>query len=213
VAAERRKRTTTGVVTNPATSRPSHEWELAAVDRAKQDPAAFAPLYEAHVETVWRYALSRLRHPERAADVTSQTFIKAITALPTFRPDRRGEHTTFRSWLLTIAHNVIIDELRRTRPTTDLDAPIAQAWLVDRAVSPEDSALASAERQRIERAVARLPETQRQIVELRSIGMKGAEIARLLDMTLAAVKTANHRAFLRLRDLLADHPANQDEHR
>jgi RNA polymerase sigma-70 factor (ECF subfamily) len=180
------------------------------VERAKRDPAAFAPLYDAYADLVWRYALSRLGNRERAADATSQTFVKAIAALPRFQPDPRGAATSFRSWLMTIARNVVIDEVRKTRPAVRLDAPAAQPWLIDQGLTPEESMLASAERQRIQQALAQLPETQRQIVELRGIGMKGAEIARILDMSLAAVKTANHRAYLRLRDLLADQHPDQD---
>lgn len=189
---------------------PTPDWELEQIERARRDPADFAPLYEAYVDLVWRYALNRLGDPERAADATSQTFTKAITALPGFRPRRRPGGSTFRSWLMTIARNVVIDEARKTQLTTTLDAPSAQPWLIDRAQSPEDAAIAAAERQRIERALARLPDAQHQIVELRAAGMKGAEIAQLLNMNIAAVKTANHRAYLRLRELLGERSVEQD---
>jgi RNA polymerase sigma-70 factor (ECF subfamily) len=180
------------------------DWELVQIARARRDPADFAPLYEAYAELVWRFALSRLGDRERAADATSQTFAKAIAALPAYRPERRGEGTTFRSWLMTIARNVVIDEARGNHPTTQLDDPGAQARLADREQSPEEHAIASVERQRIERALRHLPATQRQIVELRAIGMKGHEIANLLNMSVGAVKTANHRAYLRLRELLSE---------
>jgi RNA polymerase sigma-70 factor (ECF subfamily) len=186
------------------------DWEPEQIERARHDPAAFAPLYEAYVDLVWRYAMSRLGDAERAADATSQTFIQAITALPVYRPAPRADGAAFRAWLMTIARNVVIDEVRKARPTAALDAPVAQPWLVDDERSPEASAIAAAERQRIEQALAHLPETQRKIVELRAIGMKGAEIATLLDMSLAAVKTANHRAYARLRDLLSDPNDGQD---
>ncbi|HVL24017.1 MAG TPA: sigma-70 family RNA polymerase sigma factor [Thermomicrobiales bacterium] len=186
------------------------EWELVHVERARRDPRAFAPLYEVYADLVWKYALSRLGDPERAADATSQTFSRALAALPRFRPERRGDGTTFRAWLMTIARNVVIDETRRHRPTTALDAPAAQPWLVDRSRSPEDAAIAADERRRIERALAQLPEKQRQIVELCAIGAKGAEIARLLQMSIGAVRTAHFRAYVRLRELLGDPHDDQD---
>ncbi len=177
------------------------DWELRQIELARRDPAAFAPLYEAHVDLVWRYAMSRLGDQERAADVTSQTFIKAIVALPGFR----GEpgKSTFRSWLMAIAHNAVIDDCRKTKPALPLDDPVA-GRLADRGASPEDAAIAWAERQRIQGALAQLTERQRSIVELRAAGMRGAEIAALLGMTVPAVKTANHRAYQRLRDLLTE---------
>jgi RNA polymerase sigma-70 factor (ECF subfamily) len=187
------------------------EWELAQIELAKKDPAAFAPLYEAYADLVWRYAVKRVGDEERAADATSQVFIKVIAALPKYKPAMRGEHTTFRSWLMLIARNVVIDEVRKHRPTTDLAATSAQPWLVDRARSPEESAIASEESARVRRAVAKLPAKQRRIVELRASGLKGGEIAEVLGMSLAGVRTANHRAYVRLRELLGDQNRDDDE--
>ena len=210
MAAGRLKASATTGPPEPVPAGPVPGWEMVHIERARRDPAAFAPLYEAYADLVWRYALSRLGDRERAADATSQTFQKAITALGSFRPDHRGGATTFRAWLMTIARNVVIDEARRARPTLALDEPAVQPWLVDDTGSPEASAIASAERQRIERALAQLPAAQRQIVELRAIGMKGAEIAQLLKMSIPAVKTANHRAYARLRELLGEPVDGQD---
>jgi RNA polymerase sigma-70 factor (ECF subfamily) len=182
----------------------SADHELALIEAAHADARAFAPLYEAYVDLVWRYALSRLGDPHRAADATSATFQRAISALPNFQPQRRGDTTTFRSWLMTIARNVVIDEATRHRPATPLDDPSAQRWLVDHRRGPEEHAVAADERRRVERALAQLPDIPRQIVELRNIGMKGAEIAEMLNMSESAVKTAHFRAYARLRDLLAE---------
>ena len=178
--------------------------ELAEIAAAQAEPAAFAPLYERYVDLVWRYALSRLGDRERAADATSQTFQRALAALPDYRPQRRDDGTTLRAWLMTIARHVVFDELRHDRPATPLDAPAAAPWLADDARGPEAHAVAADERRRVNDALARLPDTQRQIVELRLIGLKGREIADLLDMTESAVKTAHFRAIARLRDLLND---------
>ncbi|HYI25780.1 MAG TPA: sigma-70 family RNA polymerase sigma factor [Thermomicrobiales bacterium] len=182
--------------------------ELDLIAAAQADPRAFAPLYETYVDLVWRYALNRLGDQQRAADATSVTFQRAITALPKYRPQRRGDATTFRSWLMTIARNVVIDETRRARPTSPLDDPASERWLTDPAPGPEEQAVAADERRRINRALARLSTTPRQIVELRLIGMNGREIADTLGMSESAVKTAHYRAIARLRDLLADDETN-----
>jgi RNA polymerase sigma-70 factor, ECF subfamily len=180
------------------------EWELAQIERSKVDPREFAPLYEAYADLVWRYAVKRLGNDERAADATSQVFIKVIAALPNYKPAMRGEQTTFRSWLMMIARNVVIDEARKHRPTADLDAPATQPWLVDRSRSPEEDAIASEEQAMVRKAVAKLPEKQRRIVELRAMGLKVAEIAEMMGMTVAGIRTSNHRAYTRLRELLGD---------
>lgn len=182
--------------------------ELAQIAAAKTSAKAFAPLYEAYVDLVWRFMLSRLGEQQRAADATSLTFQRALTAIPSYQPQRRGDSTSFRPWLMTIARNVVIDESRRARPALPLDDMAAQHWLVDQQPGPEAHAVAADERRRVIRALDRLPEKQRQIVDLRLIGMKGAEIAGMLGMTEAAVKTAHFRAMTRLRDLLAE-PADR----
>jgi RNA polymerase sigma-70 factor (ECF subfamily) len=183
---------------------PAFGWELARIEQARLDPAAFAPLYEAYVDLVWRYSMSRLGDRDRAADATSQTFAKAIAALASYRPQRRGEETSFRAWLMTIARNVVLDEFRRERPAVSLDVPGIASELLDRGRSPEVAAIEAVERLRIERALTQLPDAQRKIVELRALGMTGAEIASTLQMSIGAVKTANHRAYQRLRELLRE---------
>jgi len=180
------------------------ETELAIVAEARLDPRAFAPLYERYVDLVYRYCLRRLGNPERAADATSLVFSRAIGALKSFTPDRRQTGSTFRSWLLTIARHVVIDDARMHRPTTPLDDAGIRTSLRDTAPSPEDRAIAADERERIEAALDQLPDRQRQIVELRLIGLRGAEIASVLGMSVGAVKIAHFRAYSRLRDLLDD---------
>lgn len=176
--------------------------ELWQIAEAQSDPQAFAPIYERYVDLVYRYALGRLRDPERAADLTSTVFSRAIAALPSFSPKRRATGSTFRSWLMTIARNAVIDSVRRQPLTADLDEPAIHHQLRDLRPTPEEHAIQEDERLRIERALAQLSATQRQIVELRGIGMKGAEIADILGMTVGAVKTSHFRAYSRLRTLL-----------
>jgi RNA polymerase sigma-70 factor, ECF subfamily len=189
---------------------PAAALELELIAAARLDPRAFAPLYEAYVDLVWRYAMTRLGNRERAADATSLTFQRALSGLPSFEPERRGDTTTFRAWLMTIARNVVIDETRRAQPTASLDDDAVQPWLVDRQRGPETSAVDADERRRIDRALSQLPAVQRQIVELRLAGWKGVEIAALLGKSESAVKTAHFRAYATLRDLLAEPNPTQD---
>lgn len=187
--------------------------EMEQIEAARRDPRAFAPLYEAYVDLVWRYAMRRLGNSERAADVTSATFTQALKALPTFRPQRRGDTTTFRSWLMTIARNAVVTELRRDRAVAMLDDSRADTWLTEGQPSPEECAIADEEQRRVMAALGQLPPTQRRIVELRLAGMKAAEIADVLDMSVSAVNTAHFRAYARLRDLLAERDEPRGETR
>jgi RNA polymerase sigma-70 factor (ECF subfamily) len=171
---------------------------------AQMNPQAFAPLYEANVDLIWRFTLARLGDPERAADLTSLTFQRALTGLAAFRPQRTAQGTTFRAWLLRIARNVVIDDVRRQRPTHSLDGDQGADWIPSSLASPEDEAVASDERRRVVAALDQLADTPRQIVELRLWGLSVAEVAEALGMSESAVKTAHHRAYRRLRDLLTE---------
>lgn len=178
--------------------------DLAIVRLAQVDLRAFAPLYEHYAPIVYRYCLRRLSHPEAASDATAIVFTKALAALPKFRPDPRREGSTFRSWLFTIAHNVVIDTRRRNRNHLSLDADSTTPHLVDSAISPEAHAIGVDEARRVRQVLARLPDRQKAIVELRLAGLSGAEIARSLGMSESAVKSSQFRAYAALRDLLRD---------
>jgi RNA polymerase sigma factor (sigma-70 family) len=139
------------------------------VASAKHDPRAFAPLYARYFDPVYRYCYRRLGSPEAAADMCAQIFTKAIAALPGYREGR----TTFRSWLFTIAHNVLVDELRTRHPTAALEAAL---HIVDPATSPEESALSAETSQTVGELLAQLPPDQRRVMELRLAGLTGPEI-------------------------------------
>jgi RNA polymerase sigma-70 factor (ECF subfamily) len=185
------------------------ESELLLIRAAQREARAFAPLYEQYVGLVWRYARSRLGSDDRAADATGATFQRALSALPNFEPQLRGDATTFRSWLMTIARNVVIDDARRGIASS-LESPDVRSRLVATGRTPEDHAISRDEQARVNTALAQLPDTQRQIVELRLAGLKSVEIAEAMGMNLSAVKTAHFRAYARLRILLAEPESIKD---
>lgn len=175
--------------------------EIELVRKAQHSPEAFAPLYERYVDDIFAFCLHRSSTRDQAADLTHQVFARALNALPQFVQASGGG--SFRSWLFTIARNLVIDGWRGEKPTTPLDAQADT--LRDPARSPEDQAIANEQRHALLTALTHLTPQQRQIVELRFTGHTGPEIAALLDMELPAVKSAQFRAYARLRKLLADH--------
>lgn len=179
------------------------ERELQQIELAKQDPRAFAPLYDTYADMVWRFAMSRLSNPERAQDVTSQTFVKAIQSLNRFHPKLQGEGTSFPAWLMMIARNTIIDEQRKHRPTSDIQDEAIERSLSGGS-SPETISIRREEQLRVRQAITRLSPKQQRMVELRIVGYSGQEIADIMGMSLNGVRTAHSRAYAKLRDLLAD---------
>jgi RNA polymerase sigma-70 factor (ECF subfamily) len=172
------------------------------VRAAQQDLRAFAPLYEAYFNPVYGYCWRLLRDRQAAADAASETFTKALAALSRYKAK------SFRGWLFTIAHHVVIDMMRRRKPTTELEAAVE---IVDRELSPEEWALAGEGDVRVVQLLKHLPETQRQIVELRMAGLQGQEIAEVLGTSVGAVRTAQYRAYERLRQLLTASRSSSDQ--
>ena len=172
------------------------EDESALVARAQADPTAFGPLYQRYARPIYRYCYRRLGSHESAEDATSQTFTKALAAIARFQDQREG---SFRAWLFTIADRVVTDVHRRRRPHLDLDAA---GDLFDPDRGPEDRAILDEERRTVQSLIERLPPDQRRIVALRLAGLTGPEIARVLGRRPEAVKSAQFRAYARLRQLL-----------
>jgi len=171
--------------------------ETILVTAAQANPAAFAPLYLRYRTPVLAYCLRRLGDPRDAEDVASVVFVKAIRALPGFH-DRDG---SFRAWLFRIAHNEVVDlyKRRERHPETALSLETARR---DGGRSPEDAALLADERLRVHQALRSLPERERNVLELRLVGLETDEIARSLDITTQNVRTAQSRAIARLRELV-----------
>jgi RNA polymerase sigma-70 factor (ECF subfamily) len=183
--------------------------DLAIVAAAQRDRNAFAPLYERYHRSIYIYCYRRLANPEAAEDAASLVFVKAITGLPRFRPDPRRQGSTFRSWLFSIAHNVIVDAWRKQRPDASLEQEAGARFapsLVDPAERPEEMAIRQEEARMVMALLAQLPDRQRASVELRLAGLKTAEVADALGMSFGAAKAMQFRAYRRLRALLAANP-------
>ncbi len=179
--------------------------ERQQIEAARRDPNAFAPLYAAYFDPIYRYCALRMHHRELAADAASQTFLKALAGIGGFRSG------SFKSWLYAIARNVTIDMQRAARPQLEL----THAELVhDSAPTPEEHALRADESDRLWNALQYLTSEQREVLELRLAGLTGAEIAAATQRSLSATKSIQFRALSRLRTVLeletAGHPRSTD---
>lgn len=156
----------------------------------------FTSFYRENLDDVYRYCFYRLDTREAAEDATSEIFAKALKSFDSWHG--KGSR---RSWLFSIAHNTVVDQHRRHRPTVpfdDLDE------IEDSHDSPETVALNASEQREVRALLRHLPDTQRQILELRLAGLTGAEIAEVLNRSHGSVKIAQVRAYRALRELLHD---------
>jgi RNA polymerase sigma-70 factor, ECF subfamily len=166
---------------------------------ARTNPHAFAPLYERHLERVFRYLRARGASEEDAAELAALTFERALTKVDRYRPGRSG----FVAWLLRIARNAFIDAARRQGnravgldEATELTAP---------GQSPEDLAIAAEERRWILSFVARLPDVQRDALALRfAAGLSSREIGTVIGKSEAATKKLLTRSLATLKEAMRD---------
>jgi RNA polymerase sigma-70 factor (ECF subfamily) len=164
---------------------------------ARSDAQAFAPLYERHLERVYRYLRARGASEDDAAELAALTFERALSHIAQYRPGGSG----FGPWLLRIARNAFIDAVRR-RHNRSLDSQEV-AGLTAPDQSPEEAAIAAEERRRILSLVARLPDVQRDALALRYAGgLSSREIAPLIGKSEAATKKLLTRSLAALKEAI-----------
>jgi RNA polymerase sigma factor (sigma-70 family) len=157
------------------------------MNRAKPN---FARVYEEHVWRVYGFLAYRLSDRQAVEDLTQATFERALRAWARFDPRRGSERT----WLLSIAGNLLIDYHRRERSV--LVEAIDERSLPTSA-GPEEWMVGSPE---LIEALAELGPTEREVLALRFGGdLRGPEIADLLGLSLANVQQVSSRALRKLR--------------
>lgn len=87
------------------------------VNAARRQPEHFTAIYDLYVDNVYRYMMARTGQAADAQDLTQQTFLAALEALP-----RYDERFPFASWLFGIARHKLTDFYRRRRSESDLSA-------------------------------------------------------------------------------------------
>ena len=176
---------------------------------AKGDQSAFSELVTAYERLVYNTAKSKVFSHEDAMDVSQEVFIKIWRSLPNWRGECR-----FATWIYKVCVNASLDFLRRAPEETeslsgrpDEDGEERPLEIADESVSasPESSLERNETTMAVRRAIAKLPDDQRQIVVLRDIdGYTYEEIAEMLSLGLGTVKSRINRARVRLKALLED---------
>lgn len=161
------------------------------------DHAAFRELFARYAPMLLRLTVRHLRSEELAREIVQQTFFQLHAARNDFQSDRK-----LRPWVFTIAMNLVREHYRRKkrRPESALDPA--------REPAAEEERPPLERRQRVEAvraALERLPASQREVVELHWFEDRPfAEVAEIVGATEGAVRVRAHRAYERLRELLAE---------
>jgi RNA polymerase sigma-70 factor (ECF subfamily) len=142
-----------------------------------------------YADNVYRFIVKNLRHEEDARDVVQSAFEKL------WRARTEVDHAKCKSYLFTVAYNCMIDHLRKVKRVSLKEEFKEEARIQDRQHNNTKAIL--------ERALARLSETQRSLVLLKDYeGYSYEEIGQIMNLSESQVKVYLHRARLQLKDYL-----------
>ena len=166
---------------------------------------AFEALVRACEKQVYLLALRYTNNPADALDISQETFIKAFRNLKKFKGDSSPE-----TWVYRIAVNTALDFVRRNARrsetslyVTDEDGKEQALDIPDDRYSPAKAAEQADMREQLKKAIAMLPEEQRQVLVLRDINdFSYQQISEILDVSEGTVKSRLFRARARLLELL-----------
>lgn len=196
-----------------------------------RDPTAVTAAYEALANPLFRFVRSRCDSDDLAADIVEATFVELIHAAPRLEGGEAG----LRRWMFTAARHNVLDEQRKQRRRGDValneeegadggdpaagerapdgDDVRGQPGHADPAPTPEDQVTADERDTEVRRALATLPDDQREVLELRFAGeLSAGEIGEIMGRSPGAVRVLQHRALKALAQALGErHPDAVDD--
>ena len=166
---------------------------------ALSDETAFTELYQHFFPRVYQYLLGKTKNSVAADEVVSDVFMRMYRHLTKYDSSKGA----FSTWLFRIAQSALSDYYRRNPSKNnvpldddfDMAAPFRE--------TPEAMTLTKERNEELHRAIARLPEKQRQILEMTYwLGLKSGEIGETLGIPAGSVRFALKQARDQLRKLL-----------
>ena len=163
-----------------------------------RNEAQLAELYEEYYDRITRYAYVHIGDRNDAEDIAGETFLRALKTLDSYQ--ERG--VPMQAWLFKIAHNLIVDYLRKKTkikiqaidisPLADDEDPTV---MVEKKVQLE----------KVKKAMINLTDDQREVIGLRFLGgMTSREVAQVMNKNDGAVREMQRAAIEKLRNILAN---------
>ncbi len=172
--------------------------EESLVRRAQQrDQTALTQLYEGNFDKIYRYIVLKIGERTEAEDMTQQVFLKAFKSISSYR--YRG--MPFSAWLFRIAHNLVVDYLRKK--SKRVTVPLNEALAVGNN-DPRAEVERNLEVEGLALATKKLTRAQQEVISLRFAGeMSIAQVAKVMGKSEGAIKALQHSAILSLRKVLS----------
>jgi RNA polymerase sigma-70 factor (ECF subfamily) len=164
---------------------------------AQGDQAAFGELYDQMAPRVLGLVKRLLVDHAQSEEVTQEIFLEIWQTASRYEADRGGAST----WIMTMAHRRAVDRIRASQAGRDRDHRIGTRDLGVEYDHVAETVEVRIEHERVERAMSRLTQLQRQAVSLAYYGgYSQSEVAELLHVPLGTVKTRLRDGMIRLRD-------------
>jgi RNA polymerase sigma-70 factor, ECF subfamily len=173
------------------------------------DVRAFEELYRRHELRVWRYLQRNLSNRAITDELMQEVWFSVARAAKGYRPMAR-----FTTWLLTLAHNRLVDALRATRHHLPVSGPapgsdasgLVRELAADRQMDPHERAQSEQHAAMLLSAVGQLPQEQREAFLLHAEGeLTLAEIAQVTSTSFETAKSRLRYARAKLRQLLQEY--------
>lgn len=164
---------------------------------AQADQGAFSELYDLLSPRAFGLIKRILRDHAQSEEVTQEVFLEIWQTATRFDPNKGGATT----WVLTMAHRRAVDRVRSSQTSRDRDTRIGIRDLKVDYDHVAETIEVRIEHERVEKAMTRLTELQRQAVSLAYYGgYSHSEVAEMLSVPIGTVKTRLRDGMIRLRD-------------
>ena len=164
------------------------------IERAQNgDAEAVSELYRSHVDRIYRYVAYRVPTHE-AEDITAEVFMAMVSDLPKYI----YVGIPFEAWLYSIARTRVADFHRKRRQNVEeIDEHIA-----DDTIQPEEQVVQHEDYHEVKTALSKLSESEQELLILRFVEhMSHDAVAEILGKSVAAVRTMQHRALVKLAQI------------
>jgi len=162
----------------------------------EHNEARLAGLYEEYFDKIARYAQAHIGDRTEAQDLASEVFLRALRGLKSY--SERG--VPMRAWLFRIAHNLVVDHLRRKARQKTVPIDEVEVAADADTVSAVEKSMAL---QQVAEAMEQLTREQREVLRLRFFGgLSSKEAGDVLKKSDGAVREMQRAAIEKLRLLL-----------
>jgi RNA polymerase sigma-70 factor (ECF subfamily) len=165
------------------------------VDKQSKE-ARLSRLFEDHFDQIMRYVSARVNSFADAEDLAGEVFVKATASIDKYK----DTGAPIQAWLFKIAHNLVIDYRRRK---SKIDFVPIEGMQAESGEDVENMAETRIEFGRVIKALDKLTDDQRQVIELRFLGeLNSEETAKVLSKKGGTVRQVQSVALAKLRQIL-----------